>query len=103
MTATQHDHLCRKLCNDFGTERIIAALPQDEVKELLGLISIKELAEELAINYDTLRSRMDSKQIPYPEVRLRRRAYYTREQADEIKRMVDGTGKTNLTYKRRRG
>ena len=72
------------LVEHFGVERLIAALPQRPVAELLGLVSMREIADDMEVNYDTLRYAM-GRRIPYPEVRLLRRAYYTREQAEKIK------------------
>lgn len=73
------------LIEHFGVEKLIAALPQRPVAKLLRLVSMRELADDMKVNYDTLRYAM-GRRIPYPEVRLLRRAYYTREQADRIKR-----------------
>lgn len=81
----QEDTL-RRLITTFGTERLIAALPQREVKQALDLVTTRELAESLDVNYNTLRGRMKNGTIPFPDVRLIRRAYYTRRQAESIKR-----------------
>lgn len=84
MTRNKQQQICKKLCDTIGTEKMLAALPQHHVKESLGLVSIKEIADQLSVPYETLRSRMDAGQIPFPEMRLKRRAYFTREQAEEI-------------------
>jgi len=73
------------LVSHFGIERLIAAFPQRHVTNLLDLVSIRELANELSLNYHTFRSHMNEGRIPFPTVRLVRRAYYTREQAENIK------------------
>ena len=73
------------LIENFGTERLIAALPQRQVTKLLDLVSVRELADGINLNYHTLRSHMNDDTIPFPTVRLVRRAYYTRDQADKIK------------------
>ena len=73
------------LIENFGTERILAALPQRHVTKLLDLISVRELADDLSLNYHTFRSHMNEGRIPFPTVRLVRRAYFTREQAETIK------------------
>lgn len=73
------------LIKNFGTERILAALPQGEVVSLLDLVSMRELADAMKVNYNTLRSHMSDGTIPFPQVRLVRRAYYTRDQAEQIK------------------
>lgn len=72
------------LVKHFGTQRLLAALPQAEVVEVLGLVTVPELAGELDVNYNTLRYAMQSGRIPYPQIRLARRAYYSRSQADVI-------------------
>ena len=72
------------LIENFGTERILAALPQRHVTKLLDLISVRELADDLSLNYHTFRSHMNEGRIPFPTVRLVRRAYFTREQAENI-------------------
>ena len=73
------------LVSYFGTERLIAAFPQRHVTKLLDLVSVRELADDMNLNYHTLRSHMNDGAIPFPTERLVRRAYYTREQADNIK------------------
>jgi len=73
------------LVSHFGVERLIAALPQRPVTELLGLVSMRELAGDMEVNYERLRYAMNVGRIPYPEVRVLRRAYYTKEQAERIK------------------
>ena len=74
------------LVSHFGIEKLIGALPQRQVAKLLDLVCVRELADELSLNYHTCRSHMNDGTIPFPQVRLVRRAYYTREEADEIKR-----------------
>ena len=73
------------LVSHFGTERILAALPQRHVTKLLDLVSVRELADDLSLNYHTFRSHMNEGRIPFPTVRLVRCAYFTREQAETIK------------------
>ena len=73
------------LVSHYGTQRLIAALPQRHVMKLLDLVSVHELADDMNLNYHTLRSYMNDGAIPFPTVRLVRRAYFTREQAETIK------------------
>ena len=73
------------LVSHFGTERLIAAFPQRQVTKLLDMVSVRELADDMNLNYHTLRSHMNDGAIPFPQVRLVRRAYFTREQAETIK------------------
>ena len=82
----EHGQLLEVLVSHFGVERLVAELPQKEVAKLLDLVPVRDLAEELGVTYDSLRYAMSSDRIPFPTVRLVRRAYYTREQADEIKK-----------------
>ena len=73
------------LIENFGTERILAAMPKRDVVAMLDLVSVRELAETMNLNYNTFRSHMNEGRIPFPTVRLVRRAYFTREQAETIK------------------
>ena len=63
-----------KVVDHFGVDRMVAALPQKEVCDVLGLVCLKELTHELGISYDLFRRHMESGSVPYPEVRLLRRA-----------------------------
>ena len=90
MTRNRQHDICKQLCDTLGIEAILEALPQRIVKDSLGLVLIKELAAQLNVPYETLRSRILSRQMPCPEMRLRRRAYFTREQAEQINRESDG-------------
>ncbi|TWU16690.1 hypothetical protein [Allorhodopirellula heiligendammensis] len=73
MTRNKQHDICKKLCDTIGIDAILAALPQHSIKETLGLVSIKEIADQLSVPYETLRSRMDAGQIPFPEMRLNHR------------------------------
>ena len=77
-----------RLISHFGVERILHALPQHEVCSALELVSVQELAEQLGLGYDSLRSQMQSGKIPFPDVRLVRRAFFTKDQAQTIIRNV---------------
>ncbi|QDV56279.1 hypothetical protein Mal33_22610 [Rosistilla oblonga] len=84
MTRNRQHDICKQLCDALGIEAILEALPQHKIKDSLGLVSIKEVANQLNMPYETLRSRMVSGQIPFPEMRLGRRAYFTQDQAEKI-------------------
>lgn len=86
---TQHQ-ICKELYDAIGINSILAALPQQSVKDALKLITMKELAEALGLKYETLRSQVSSGQIPYPEMQLRRRAYYTQLQVQQIRDALNG-------------
>ena len=73
-----------RLVEHFGIEKMIAALPQKEVCEVLDLVSMEYLAEELDVRYDTLRHYMQAGAISFPEVRLLRRAYFRKEEVEAI-------------------
>jgi hypothetical protein len=81
--ATRRNGL-ERLIERFGVERLISALPQADVRDALDLVSMQELAVMLGLNYNTLRSRMKDGKIPFPQVRLVRRAFFTRDEADAI-------------------
>ena len=54
-----------RLVDHFGIEKIIAALPQKEVCEVLDLVSMKNLTEKLDVRYDTLRHYMQAGVITF--------------------------------------
>lgn len=74
----------QRLIERFGVERLIGALPQADVRDALDLVSMQELAAMLGLNYNTLRSQMKDGRIPFPQVRLVRRAFFTKDEADAI-------------------
>jgi len=74
-----------RVVEHFGIERVIAALPQHEVCGILELVCVKDLSKELGVSYDTFRSYMQEGTIPYPEVRLLRRTYFRKEEAEAIR------------------
>ncbi|QDT95287.1 hypothetical protein [Gimesia aquarii] len=73
------------IVKSFGKERIAAALPQKEVCQVLGLVCLRDLTDDLGVSYDKFRRYMEAGKIPFPEVRLLRRTYYTTQEADAIK------------------
>ncbi|MEM1224056.1 MAG: hypothetical protein AAGJ40_00060 [Planctomycetota bacterium] len=90
----------KQLVSELGLTRILFALPQKEVKRVLGLKSVGELASDIGMNYDSFQSRIERGAFPYPEVQLRRRAYYSPEQTKAITEMVTEERKNRkLTYK----
>ena len=98
------EQLLRTLGNEFGIKRILFALPQQEVKRVLGLVSVGELASNIGMNYGSFQSRVERGTFPYPEVQLRRRAYYSPDQAHAITSMIEAERKTkSLTYKPKSG
>ena len=78
----------QQILEHFGVDRIIAALPQNEVCKVLGLVCLKDLTTELDIGYDKFRRYMEMGTIPFPEVRIRRRSYYTTGEAEMIRKQL---------------
>jgi hypothetical protein len=74
----------RRLVERFGQERIVMALPQGDLRHALDLVTMQELADGLGLKYSTLRWHLRRGRIPLPDVRLVKRAYYTRAAADAI-------------------
>lgn len=98
MNDIRKKRLLNQLCDEIGVERLLAALPQQEVKQVLRLVSVGELASDLGMNYGSFHSKMVRRIYPYPEVPLRRRAYFSPEQAQAITEMVKQERKSkNLT------
>ena len=84
MKPKHNDRQLRQLLAHFGVEKLIAALPQDEVRKALDLVSTQEVAQMLGMNYNTFHWHMAEGHIPFPQIRLVRRAYFTRNEADAI-------------------
>ena len=82
MTETQ---ILKQLVEHFGVENLIAKLPQEEVAKALKLVKPIELASELGLTYDELRWQLNVGAIPHPSFKLVRRAYFTAQEAKEIK------------------
>lgn len=78
-----------RLVEHFGMNRVIAALPQKEVCNFLGLVCVRDLTKQLGVCYETFRSHMQAGTIPYPEVRLHRRAYFRKEEAEAIRKKLE--------------
>jgi len=98
------EQLLKTLGDEFGIRGILFALPQMEVKRVLGLVSVGELASSIGMNYGSFQSRIERGTFPYPEVQLRRRAYYSSDQAQAITSMVATERKNkHLTYKAKSG
>ena len=68
----------------LAIERLLAAVPQSDLLPALGLVPKRELAQMMGINYSTVRWHVGNGRIPRPTIRLNRRAYYTKEEAEAI-------------------
>ena len=100
MNKKSKEQLLKTLGDEFGVKRILFALPQQEVKRVLGLVSVGELASDIGMNYGSFQSRVERGTFPYPEIQLRRRAYYSSDQARIITSMIEAERKNkNLPYK----
>lgn len=104
MNNKSKEQLLKTLGEGFGIKRLLFALPQQEVKRVLGLVSVGELASNIGMNYGSFQSRIERGTFPYPEVQLRRRAYYSPDQAHAITSMIaTERRKRNLTHKPKSG
>lgn len=92
----KREDMLAELVGRFGAERLFTALPQDEACKVMHLVSIGELAARLGLKYTTVRSRMNNGKIPFPTIRLVRRAYFTAEEADAIVAAQQGRLGRNL-------
>ncbi|MCC9602894.1 helix-turn-helix domain-containing protein [Stieleria sp. JC731] len=86
MNDDDSDQVLERLQQTVGAETLLSVLPQSLVKRSLQLRSVTDLADELAVPYETLRSRIETGLVPEPEMRLGRRAFFTAEQVRTIKR-----------------
>lgn len=94
----------RQLEQTLGIETLLNSLPQEHVKRALKLRSKADLAAELGVPYETLRSWITNGRVPKPEVQLHKRAYFSPEQALAIKVIVTGQRKNkSLTYNPKTG
>ena len=84
MTYNIDDKTVGRLITDVGLERLVAALPQRDLRKALDLISMPELAQMINVNYSTLRWHMGEGHLPVPQHRLVRRGYYSRVEAEAI-------------------
>lgn len=67
----------------FGP-RLFNRLSQSAMCDALGLCDKKQMALKLGITYEAFRLRVAKGQIPTPEIKLAKRAYYTNEQAHAL-------------------
>lgn len=67
----------------FGP-KLLTHISQSDMCEALGLLDQKQMAARLRLSYEAFRWRVSRGRIPKPTIRLRRRAYYTAEQADAL-------------------
>ena len=78
----------KRVVEHFGIERMIAALPQLEVCDVLELVCVKHLTQEVGVGYDTFRSYMQAGVIPFPEARILRRTYFRKDEAESIRKKL---------------
>ena len=68
----------------LAIDRLLATVPQSDLLPALGLVPKRELAQMMGINYSTMRWHVGKGRIPRPTIRLNRRAYYTKAEAEAI-------------------
>ena len=78
------DKTLGRLITNVGIERLVAAFPQKDQRKALEMVSMRELAQMMAMNESTMRWHVAEGHIPYPQHRLVRRGYYTRDEAEAI-------------------
>lgn len=69
----------------FGP-KLFSRLSQSEMCKALGLLDQKQMAQRLGMTYEAFRWQVAQAAIPKPEVKLAKRAYYSRQQAEDIVR-----------------
>ena len=85
MTDHESRPLLERLQQEFGTQTLLDVFPQRQVKGVLRLRSMADLAIELCVPYETLRSRIATGQVPKPALKLGKRGFFTAEQTKAIK------------------
>ncbi len=67
----------------FGPN-LFARLSQSQMCDALGLLDQKTMAAKLGLSYEAFRWRVAKGQIPKPELKLAKRAYYSQRQVEQI-------------------
>jgi hypothetical protein len=74
----------RKAITSLGIERLLANVPQSDLMPILGLVSMQGLAEMMDLNYSTMRWHVGQGRIPHPTIKLNRRSYYPKAEAEAM-------------------
>ncbi len=74
----------RMAITTLGIERLLENVPQSDLLPALGLVSMRDLAQMMNLNYSTMRWHVGKHRIPRPTIRLNRRPYYTIAEAESI-------------------
>lgn len=74
----------RKAITCLGIERLLENVPQSDLLPALGLVSMRDLAQMMNLNYSTMRHHVKCGRIPRPTIRLKRRPYYATAEAEAI-------------------
>jgi hypothetical protein len=74
----------RKAITSLGIERLLANVPQSDLMPILGLVSMQGLAEMMDLNYSTMRWHVGQGRIPRPTIKLNRRSYYPKAEAEAM-------------------
>lgn len=80
MTEDQLLTLAVRLFGPKGVSR----LSQSQVCDALGLLGQKTMATRMGLSYEAFRWQVAKGQIPKPEIKLAKRAYYSEEQAHAL-------------------
>ena len=89
----------RKAITSLGIERLLANVPQSDLLPVLGLVSKRELAQMMDLNYSTMRWHVGQGRIPRPTIKLNRRSYYSKAEAEA---MAEAWKKEKLSRKKPR-
>ena len=68
----------------LGIERLLANVPQSDLLPILGLVSMQGLSQMMDLNYNTMRWHVGQGRIPRPTIRLNRRSYYPKAEAEAM-------------------
>jgi hypothetical protein len=69
----------------FGP-KVLGHISQSEICKALRLCDQKQMAARLGLTYEAFRWRVAKGDLPKPEIKLARRAYYTAEQAAALEK-----------------
>lgn len=74
----------KKVITAIGIDRLLESVPQSDLLPALGLVSMRNLSQMMGMNYSTVRWHVKQERIPRPTIRLKRRSYYRKTEAEAI-------------------
>jgi hypothetical protein len=86
----------RNAIGDSTVEQLLANVRQSDLMSILGLVSMIGLAEMMDLNYSTMRWHVGRGRIPRPTIKLNRRSYYPKAEAEAMAE----AWKKNLSWKK---